>query len=87
MVLGWMLAPFGHCFTTGVGAEVARYLTSGHVVNPSLGTRSRRPVAHGPEVRYRTPSALRVSMEQWFQMDVHGPHLKVKLGKQCMPLI
>ena len=55
-----------------MGAKAMQYLTSGHVVNPSLGTRSRRPVAHGPEVRYCTPSAIREITYHWFQMDVAG---------------
>ena len=30
------------------------------------------PVSHAPESSYHTPSALRESIEQWFQKDVHN---------------
>ncbi len=50
-------------------AKVAQYLISGHIVNPSLGIRSRLPVAHGPETRHYTPSALCECMGQGILID------------------
>jgi hypothetical protein len=43
-----------------------------------MGARSRLPVAHGPESRHHTTSALCESIGQWFLMDAHC--LRLKLG-------
>ena len=39
---------------------------------------TRLPVSYGPKVRYRTPSAKRMIMLQWFQF--HALRLMLKLG-------
>ena len=35
-------------------------------MNPSMGARSDIPIAHGPEERYRTPSAMCKIKDHWF---------------------
>jgi hypothetical protein len=50
-------------------AKAMRYLTSGRAQAHPCVARYSTPVSYGPEVRYRTPSALCECMGQWFLID------------------
>ena len=55
------------------GSEVARYLTSGLASHIHVALGRDILVAHGPEVRYRTPSALCASIGRWLLTDKSLP--------------
>jgi hypothetical protein len=53
-------------------AEAMRYLSSGLASHIHVALGRDIHVAHGPEERYRIPSAMCEIMGQWFLMDVLG---------------
>jgi hypothetical protein len=45
IIAGAACVSFTQLTSISMGAKAAQYLTSGHVINPSLGTLPRRPVS------------------------------------------